>query len=228
MNSGTTQLILMSSAVVCLSANALAQTTTTLVDNESVRIVRSVQQPHERQNWPKQEFEALVVYLQAGTQEVTFAGGSKSPLRFSAGDIRWLPVSGAYTTEITSSEPVTQVVIFIRKPESEGGPNVKKFTPTRLDPLIAVPDQYSLILENKRVRVMNVKSAPGQTAKLHEHLLSRAVVYLTDMKAKVEDANGPTRIPTHRAGDVSWNPPARHVETNLLDTPFEAVVVEIK
>ncbi len=214
-------------ALVWSGQPATGQPITKVLENETVQVVRTTQRPHEKQSWPRQEVDGLIVYLQSGTQEITFAGGAKATTHFEAGDVQWMPSSGAYTTEITSADPVTQVVIYIRKPESEGGPNVRKFAPSKLDPLAVASDQYSLILENKRVRVMSAKSAPGQATKPHEHTASRAVVYLTDMKMKVDDAGG-SRVATHKAGDVSWNPPAKHVETNLSETPFEAVVVEIK
>ena len=40
--------------------------------------------------------------------------------------------------------------------------------------------------------------------------------------------DGKVETPQHKAGDVSWGPPAKHKEENLSDKPFEVLVVELK
>jgi hypothetical protein len=54
------------------------------------------------------------------------------------------------------------------------------------------------------------------------------VVYLTDQNASMTGADGHTMTSQHKAGEVSWAGPAKHREENLMDKPFEAIVVELK
>ena len=61
-----------------------------------------------------------------------------------------------------------------------------------------------------------------------EHLLNRVVIYITDQNGTMTSADGVTAAAQHKAGEVSWAPPAKHREENLLEQPFEAVVVELK
>ncbi len=45
---------------------------------------------------------------------------------------------------------------------------------------------------------------------------------------KVTTPDGELKILKTAAGDVTWGGPARHIEENLSDQPFEVVVVEFK
>jgi hypothetical protein len=137
--------------------------------------------------------------------------------------VKWSPASTTHTSEIVSDAPVTMIEVLVKK---EGDP-AKKVT-TSLDPLKVDPKDYHLIFENAQVRVIRVKMAAHQKVPLHEHTLNRVVVYLTDQNGSMTTPDGKTDIAKHKAGEVSWGGPTEHMEQNLMDTPFEAVVVEFK
>jgi hypothetical protein len=59
-------------------------------------------------------------------------------------------------------------------------------------------------------------------------MLNRVVVYLTDQNTKITSADGKVESAQHKAGEVSWGGPAKHMEENVSDRPFEAIVVEFK
>jgi hypothetical protein len=40
--------------------------------------------------------------------------------------------------------------------------------------------------------------------------------------------DGKVEIALHKAGEVSWGGPTKHQEENLMDGPFEALMVEFK
>jgi hypothetical protein len=63
---------------------------------------------------------------------------------------------------------------------------------------------------------------------MHEHLLNRAVTFLTEGHMKVTAPDGESKTLKAAAGDVIWGGPAKHIEENLSDQPFEVVVVEFK
>jgi len=65
-------------------------------------------------------------------------------------------------------------------------------------------------------------------AQRHEHTLNRVVTFITDGNMKVTTPDGELKILKTAAGDVTWGGPARHIEENLSDQPFEVVVVEFK
>src|SRR5262249_47503912 len=95
-------------------------------------------------------------------------------------------------------------------------------------PLKVDPADYKLEFENPQVRVTRVKIGAHKKVPEHEHVLNRVVVYLTDQNGSMTTPDGKTDTAQHHAGEVSWGGPVKHREENLMDNPFEAVVVEFK
>jgi len=102
-------------------------------------------------------------------------------------------------------------------------------TPTSpLDPVKVASGNYHVEFENSQVRVVRVHMGPHQSVPLHQHMLNRVVVYLTDQNTRITPTDGNVENARHKAGEASWGGPTKHREENLKDTPFEAVVVELK
>ncbi len=195
----------------------------TLIDNDQVRVVKVTDQPHAKGQPHEHKLNRVMVYLQAGRQEITPQGGKPVRQEWKAGDVRWSPATGMHTSEITSNAAVSIVEVEVKK---EGTP--AKTVSASLDPLKIDPKNYKLVFENPQVRVTRVTIGPHQKVPLHEHLLNRVVVYLTDQNGSMTTTDGKTEIAQHKAGDASWGGPTKHSEQNLRDGTFEAVVVELK
>lgn len=194
-----------------------------LLENDQVRVIEVVDQPHTKSATHEHKYNRVMIYLQPGAQEINNDKTGQSLLKWRAGDVKWSPASGAHTSEVKSNAPVTMIEVEVKK---EGDP-VKKVT-TPIDPLKVAPNTYRLEFENSQVRVVRVKFPPKGGAPLHEHQLNRVVVYLTDQKARITPEGGTPEVAQHKAGEASWGGPAKHKEENLNDTPFEALVVELK
>jgi uncharacterized RmlC-like cupin family protein len=201
----------------------VAQTPPPPIDNDQVRVVKVTDQPHGKGSLHEHKLNRVMVYLQAGRQDITPQGGKKVTSEWKAGEVKWSPASGMHTSEITSDKPVTIVELEIKK---AGDPS--KTVNTALDPLKVDPKDYKLEFENSQVRVVRVRMAAGRKVPLHEHVLNRVVVYLTDQNGSMTTADGQTTTAQHNAGDFSWGAPTKHVEQNNMDHTFEAVVVEFK
>ncbi len=180
-------------------------------------------QPHKKSTLHEHKLDRVMVYLQAGRQEFIAADGKKSVLTFKAGDVKWSPASGMHTSEIVSDAPVSIVEVEVKKP----GDPAKKVT-TALDPPKIDPKQYHIEFENSQVRVVRVKFGPHDGAPTHEHQLNRVVVYLTEQNTRLTSPDGKVETSSHHPGEASWGGPTKHKEDNLLDAPFEAVIVELK
>jgi hypothetical protein len=63
---------------------------------------------------------------------------------------------------------------------------------------------------------------------MHEHQLNRVVVYLTDQNTRLTTPDGKVDTAVHKAGEASWGGATKHKEDNLMDGPFEALMVEFK
>ena len=193
------------------------------IDNDQVHVVTAHDQPHVKHALHEHKLNRVMVYLNAGEQDIVTQDGKKTTLKFKPGDVKWSPASGLHTSEVTSSAPVNIIEIEVKKP---GEPT--KSAATALDPLKVSPSVYKLEFENSQVRVMRVKFPAHGSVPEHEHALNRVVVYLTDQDSKLTTPDGKVEESKHKAGQASWGGPTRHKEENVLDTPVEVIVVEFK
>jgi len=194
----------------------------TLLENDQVRVIKVTDQPHSKSQPHDHKLNRVMVYLQPGRQEIV-ADGKKTVLAWKAGEVKWSPATGTHTSEIVSDAPVTIIEIELKKPAGAGAS-----VNTTLDPLKVDPTDYKLQFENSQVRVVRVRMAAHRKVPMHEHVLNRVVVYLTDQNGAMTTPDGKTDTAQHQAGEASWGAPTKHREENLKDTPFEAVVVELK
>jgi len=206
-----------------MAAGLSAQGPQVLIENDQARVVKAVSQPHAKGQPHEHKVNRVMIYLTPGRQEITPQGGKTAVLEFKAGDVKWSPASGMHVSEITSDQPVTVVEVEVKKP---GDPTRK--VSAALDPVKVAPKDYKVVFDNSQVRVVRVKIGPHQKVPLHEHVLNRVVVYLTDQNGTMTTPEGKTETAQHKAGEVSWGSPTKHREENLRDGPFEAVVVEFK
>ena len=206
-----------------MAAGLSAQGPQVLIENDQARVVKAVSQPHAKGQPHEHKVNRVMIYLTPGRQEITPQGGKTAVLEFKAGDVKWSPASGMHVSEITSDQPVTIVEVEVKKPG-----DAAKMVSAALDPVKVAPKDYKVVFDNSQVRVVRVKIGPHQKVPLHEHVLNRVVVYLTDQNGTMTTPEGKTETAQHKAGEVSWGSPTKHREENLRDGPFEAVVVEFK
>jgi hypothetical protein len=121
------------------------------------------------------------------------------------------------------SNGVMGMEIGIKKP---GDP--KKAVRTALDPLRVDPKDFKLEFENSQVRVMRVRMAPRLSVPMHEYALNRVVFYLTGQNVRETSPDGKAKVAGYKAGDYTWDDPAKYKAEDLSDKPFEALVVELR
>jgi len=95
------------------------------------------------------------------------------------------------------------------------------------DPVKVDPAHYKVESENAQVRILRVHYGPHEKSVLHSHPASVAV-YLTDGKMKFTDAEGKTQDAAGKTGQTLYSGPQVHNPENVGDTPFEAIVIELK
>ena len=201
----------------------LAQDPRVPIDNEQVKVIKVTQQPHVKTKPHDHKVNRVMVYLDPGTQNFDYEKKGKSVVKWKAGEALWSPAAGTHVAEIVSDKPVTIVEIELKKPGGKAKAGATPLDPPKID-----PKHYKVEFENEQVRVLRVKIGGKETAPMHEHLLGRVVVYLTDQDFKVTNADGKAEMVKHKAGESSWGGAAKHKEENLSDKPFEVLVVETK
>jgi len=209
--------------IFLLAGNPLfAQANKPVLENDQVRVLVVADQPHVKGALHKHDLNRVMIYRTAGKQEITPQNGKATVTEFKPGEAKWSPAGGMHTSEVVSATPLQIVEVEIKKP----GDPTKKIT-TALDTIKVDKQDYKVEFENDQVRVLRVKMAPHRKVPEHEHQLNRVVVYLTDQNG-TSTVDGKTTTSEHKAGDVSWGGAMKHSEANLMDKPFEAVVVELK
>ena len=198
------------------------ETVKTPINDDNVRVLDVVVQPREKTKMHEHKANRVMIYRTAGAQNFEYGDGRRAVLKFRQNEVKWSPQEGMHLAEVATGKPVNIVEIELKKPGAG-----KKIT-TALDPLKVDPKHYHLEFENDQVRVFRVKFGPHEGAPMHEHQLSRIMVYLTDAKVQVTSADGKVETTPRKAGDIVQGGAARHSELNTTDQPVEVLVTELE
>ena len=96
------------------------------------------------------------------------------------------------------------------------------------DPLQVAPDNYTLLLENDQVRVLEFKDQPGDKIPMHTHGSDYLVYFVAPMDRRFEMADGKTVDVQAPAGEARWLGPVTHTEENIGSEAAHVVIVEFK
>ena len=95
------------------------------------------------------------------------------------------------------------------------------------DPVKVAPDNYKVLLENDRVRVLDVHVKPGEKTPMHSHPAN--VIYAFDAaKTKFTFPGGKTQTRSFKAGDVIWGAAEKHAGENTGSNEVHVLVFELK
>jgi uncharacterized RmlC-like cupin family protein len=75
--------------------------------------------------------------------------------------------------------------------------------------------------------VLKIHYGPHEKSVMHMHPDS-VVTYLTDAHTKFTMPDGTSREVSGKAGEALWTPAGSHLPENMSDTPFDAILVELK
>lgn len=95
------------------------------------------------------------------------------------------------------------------------------------DPIVVAPNNYKVVFENDKVRVLSFHGKPGDKWGLHAHP-DAVVVSLNEYTVRnVVPGNEPTERNAKR-GDVLWIPARSHTGENVGGSDMDCVLVELK
>ncbi len=95
------------------------------------------------------------------------------------------------------------------------------------DALVGAPRAYRLLMENDRVRVLDVRFKPGEKATLHSHP-DHVVYVLSDARLRLSVPDGKTMDVDLKAGQAIWIGAGPHATENVGETAAHNLVVELK
>ena len=95
-----------------------------------------------------------------------------------------------------------------------------------LDPAVTNADNYKVIFENDRVRVLEYADQPGDRTTMHGH--PDSVMYTLSSFRRRLVLGESHRDVELEAGSVNWLSAQQHLGENIGDTPTHALFVELK
>jgi quercetin dioxygenase-like cupin family protein len=96
------------------------------------------------------------------------------------------------------------------------------------DVMESASDAYKLLLENDKVRVMEVHLKPGQKARMHNHPNDHVVIVQKDAKFKLESPDGKKTEIDLKSGSVFWMKAGPHETENIGKSDGLNLVIEVK
>ncbi|MBF4993229.1 cytoplasmic protein [Arthrobacter gandavensis] len=94
------------------------------------------------------------------------------------------------------------------------------------DPVQSNPENYAVVFENDRVRVLEYSDGPGKKTVVHRHPDS-VMITASSFRRRLT-SGGQEREVELPAGMVQWLPAQEHVGENIGDTDTHVFFVELK
>jgi quinol monooxygenase YgiN/quercetin dioxygenase-like cupin family protein len=95
------------------------------------------------------------------------------------------------------------------------------------DPVALYPENYRVLFENERVRVIDFRLAKGATEQAHHHR-PHVVYVLQGFRIRFTFPDGTTGLRETKTGDVLWSEAVTHASENIGDTDAHGILVELK
>jgi quercetin dioxygenase-like cupin family protein len=95
------------------------------------------------------------------------------------------------------------------------------------DAVTVAPHLYIVVLENDRVRVLNVRGKPGDKSARHSHPAYVAIA-ITDGKFRFTSPDGQAMEAEFKAGQAMYLDPVEHMTEIMGTTVAHVVLIELK
>lgn len=92
---------------------------------------------------------------------------------------------------------------------------------------VVAPDDVKVLIDNDRVRVLEVRHKPGAKEPMHSHP-AYVAVFLNATRLKVTTPDGKTTEKDRKAGEVLWSGPVTHAVENVGTADQHVIVIELK
>ena len=192
------------------------------LENDSVRVANVMVKAGEKIATHSHP-DHLVYAVNGGKLKFTYPDGKTKDVELKAGEATWIK-SEAHSTENAGTTELKLVVFELKKPVVAGS---KPKAPAADEQVKVAPESTKLLLENERVRLLDIHLKGG--GKLAKHSHPAYVLYgVSDAKFKVTSADGKTVEKTVAAGEASWSEPTTHTVENAGSAEILSLVLELK
>jgi len=132
-------------------------------------------------------------------------------------------------------EQVAEKATTPSQPPTKYDSNTPATWPDALDAIIAAPQNHKVVLENERVRVLEVTVQPGEREPVHGHKWPSVMYVMAEDLIRDYDREGKLLYDSRtdkarmKTPYTIWMPPqAPHSVENLSKTPLRLLRVELK
>jgi beta-alanine degradation protein BauB len=98
---------------------------------------------------------------------------------------------------------------------------------TAQDPVRQSPDEYKVLVNNDKVRVLDVRLKPGDKSPMHSHP-DRVSYILSGSTVKITSKDGKTTEAKTKAGQCVWHKAESHAVENTGKTEVHVIEMELK
>lgn len=165
--------------------------------------------------------DAFIYTLSDARVRITGSDGKPVELYLKANQVLWRDAE-MRTLENIGGTDLHVLNFDLKKPTTKVQPIA-----TGEDPLKLSPDIYSLLMDNHRVRVLEVRAKAGAKAPLHAHP-NAALYFLSDARVKFTFPDGKTEEIEVKKGHAVWLPAQSHALEVLGSATATFLVVEMK
>lgn len=165
--------------------------------------------------------DAFIYTLSDAQVRITGSDGKPIELGLKANQVLWRDAE-MRTLENIGATDLHVLNFDLKKPTTKAQPIA-----TGEDPLKLSPDIYSLLLDNHRVRALEVRAKAGAKVPLHAH--PDAVLYvLSDARVRFTFPDDKTEEVELKKGRAIWRPAQSHALEILGNATAMFLVVEMK
>jgi quercetin dioxygenase-like cupin family protein len=95
------------------------------------------------------------------------------------------------------------------------------------DPVVLYPENYEILFENERLRVLDFRLAKGASEQAHAHP-EHVAVFLADFTIRFTLPDGSTALREGHPGVVAHSGPVTHASENIGDSDAHGILIELK
>ena len=96
------------------------------------------------------------------------------------------------------------------------------------DALKAAPNAYKLLMENERVRVLDIRLKPGEKAPMHNHPNDHVIYVINGGKVRLTSSDGKKNEFDLKPGQTIWMEAGSHEAENIGSTVGHNLAIELK
>ncbi len=193
----------------------------TLLENDHVRLFEVHFKPGANMAVHSHP-DHLAYVLSSGTLKLIYPDTSVA-IAAEAGASFWIPAE-SHAAENIGDTDLRVLVLDLKLPKSD---HPAARVDSTLDPVKVAPKNYSVLLENERVRLVKVHYEPGEKSPLHAHPAN--VVYtLTGGTVRHFSKDGQSSDLQFSAGTSVWREAETHASANPDTAAFTVLFAELK